>query len=398
MRRCIQDLIPDEQNANAGTERGAYMVSHSLSTLGAGRSIVVDKEGRVIAGNKTLQAATDLGLPVRVIETDGKELVVVQRNDLDLTEKKGRARQLAYADNRSNEVGLAWNVEQLLVDIEAGLNLDDFFRGDELDELLASVRPSEPVEDAEPQLDRAAELQAEWQTERGQVWVIPSLSVAGKAHRVMCGDSTNADDVARLMGGEKANLLVTDPPYNVGFDYAGTTDDNKTEIDYQNFCVAWFKVWQDFTDRQIVTPGGVNFTWWVRVFDIYHVGVWVKLNAITRGKISIGWVWEPVLFFGDGWKRERASDIFEYPITNQQGVANHPCPKPLTMWNDLITNYTDDEGIACDAFLGSGTTIVACEQTGRIGYGMEISPAYVAVILQRLKDIGLDPRLVALDT
>lgn len=135
----LTDLTPDQQNANAGTERGAYMVSQSLSTLGAGRSIVVDKEGRVIAGNKTLQAAADLELPIRVIETDGKELVVVQRNDLDLTEKKGKARQLAYADNRSSEVGLAWDAERLLADIEGGIDLGQWFHNDELEALLKAA-------------------------------------------------------------------------------------------------------------------------------------------------------------------------------------------------------------------------------------------------------------------
>lgn len=134
--QAIQDLTPDQQNANQGTQRGAYMVSQSLSTLGAGRSIVVDKEGRVIAGNKTLQAAADLELPIRVIETDGKELVVVQRNDLDLSDQKGKARQLAYADNRASEVGLAWDIEQLLADVESGLDLADWFHADELEAIL----------------------------------------------------------------------------------------------------------------------------------------------------------------------------------------------------------------------------------------------------------------------
>lgn len=136
----IEDLIPDPANANKGTERGAYMVSQSLAQLGAGRSIVTDQNGQVIAGNKTLQAAVDLGIPVKVVQTDGKELVVVQRTDLDLNDQTGRARQLAYADNRAGEVGLAWDAEQLLSDIEAGLKLDDFFRGDELDALLATVQ------------------------------------------------------------------------------------------------------------------------------------------------------------------------------------------------------------------------------------------------------------------
>src|SRR5687767_15136053 len=96
--KTIRDLSPDNRNANKGTPRGLQMVEDSLRTYGAGRSILADKQGRIIAGNKTLQSASDINLPIRVIETDGKELVVVQRTDLDLNDPK--ARELAIADNR----------------------------------------------------------------------------------------------------------------------------------------------------------------------------------------------------------------------------------------------------------------------------------------------------------
>lgn len=95
--QSLDDLTPDANNANKGTQRGVYMVEHSLEQYGAGRSILVDKSGRVIAGNKTLQAAIEKGFDVEVVKTDGKRLVVVQREDLDLTEDD-RARLLAYAD------------------------------------------------------------------------------------------------------------------------------------------------------------------------------------------------------------------------------------------------------------------------------------------------------------
>ena len=135
----IDDLRPDPRNANAGTERGAYMVEHSLSKYGAGRSILVDKNGVVIAGNKTLQAAEDFGIPVKVVQADGKELVVVQRTDLDLLSDDDRARLMAYADNRASEVGLEWNAEELLADVTADLDLSDLFRDDELAELIQGI-------------------------------------------------------------------------------------------------------------------------------------------------------------------------------------------------------------------------------------------------------------------
>lgn len=132
----INDLVPDISNANAGTERGRYMVEASLRETGAGRSILADREGRIIAGNKTLEAAADMGLDIQVVQSDGRRLVVVQRTDLDLTDESGTARKLAYYDNRAGEVGLVWDAEQMAVDISAGIDISGMFLQDELDLLL----------------------------------------------------------------------------------------------------------------------------------------------------------------------------------------------------------------------------------------------------------------------
>ena len=140
----ISDLTPDPANANKGTERGAIQLENSLREYGAGRSIVVDKHGVVIAGNKTLEAAADMGLDVRTIETDGTELVVVQRIDLDLADGDTKARELAYADNRTSEF-LEWDAERIAADLEAGVDLDSMFRKDELDAILSKVPDFGPV-------------------------------------------------------------------------------------------------------------------------------------------------------------------------------------------------------------------------------------------------------------
>ncbi len=135
----IAELIPDAANANRGTERGSAMLESSLRQYGAGRSIVVDKAGRVISGNKTLEQAGQIGLEdVIVVQTDGKKLVAVQRTDLDLADG-GMARALAYADNRVGEVSLDWDPEQLLADVNAGVDLEGLFREEELAELLAGL-------------------------------------------------------------------------------------------------------------------------------------------------------------------------------------------------------------------------------------------------------------------
>lgn len=260
-------------------------------------------------------------------------------------------------------------VQQMLADLAAAndLYLDD-----------------DPTPDPGAQIDKAEELQQKWQVERGDLWEIGD-------HRLLCGDSTKAEDVARVMGGEKAILLASDPPYNVDIDYGADVDDSKTELDYEQFSREWFDVWQSVSDRQIVTPGCYNLARWCRYFEPYHVSPWTKSNSMTNGKVGRWWCWEPVFFFGEHWNRERHSDIFDYPIGMQSDTANHPCPKPRKMWIDLIENYSKPNDIIADAFIGSGTTLVACEQTGRRGRGIEIAEKYCAVTLERLANMGLEP-------
>lgn len=122
-RGKLKALIPDEKNANEGTERGQRVLEDSLRRYGAGRSILLDKNGRIIAGNKTHAEAGQMGMEnVVVIETDGTELVAVKRMDLDL-EKDDKARELAYADNRAGELGLSWSPKQIMDDLKAGIDL-----------------------------------------------------------------------------------------------------------------------------------------------------------------------------------------------------------------------------------------------------------------------------------
>ena len=129
----LSELLPDERNANQGTERGRYMLDHSLRQYGAGRSILVDKSGRIIAGNKTVEVAVDVGLEdVLIVQTDGTKIVAVQRVDLDFQEGDA-ARLLAYADNRSSEVNLDWDAEQIDFDLGGGLDLAGLFLPGELD-------------------------------------------------------------------------------------------------------------------------------------------------------------------------------------------------------------------------------------------------------------------------
>jgi hypothetical protein len=146
----LKDLIPDTANVNKGSERGNYMLDWSISQLGAGRSILADADGRVIAGNKTLDAAAERDLPIRVVQTDGKELVVVQRTDLRLEgegDEQRIARQLAIADNRTSEIGYVADAEILLAHLQSGVDLSAMYREDELKILLDLITEPIPPED-----------------------------------------------------------------------------------------------------------------------------------------------------------------------------------------------------------------------------------------------------------
>lgn len=153
----IADLTPDSKNANRGTERGRGMLEASLRKYGAGRSVLADKHGALIAGNKTVESAAELGMPVREIHTDGSELVVVVRDDLDLADG-GTARELAYADNRVSQVSLEWELAQIGADVKGGVDLSLMFGQDELAALINGSPDFLPVgEDEQGRLDQKAQ-------------------------------------------------------------------------------------------------------------------------------------------------------------------------------------------------------------------------------------------------
>jgi len=145
----LADIAPDNRNANKGTERGAGMLEHSLRTYGAGRSILLDKNNRVIAGNKTLEQAAQIGLDdVMVVDSDGTKLVAVRRTDVDLDTPAGR--ELAIADNRTSEVGLEWDTSALEALQQDGVDLGQFWFDNELASLLQSTADTFTSTDVEP--------------------------------------------------------------------------------------------------------------------------------------------------------------------------------------------------------------------------------------------------------
>ena len=396
--KAIEDLVPDTGNANRGTERGRGMLEESLRTLGAGRSILVDKHGRVIAGNKTLEVAAELGPEVETVQTDGHKLIVVQRTDLDL-DVGSQARELAYADNRIAQVNLDWDVARMAADIEAGVDLGRWWVEDELKALEVMEKP-EPPEDHGPHLNKADELREKWNTALGQVWEIPSATGDG-VHRLMCGDCKTERPWKAV-----ASMIVTDPPYGVA--YTGKTKDALTienddcdEKTLTDLVERWF-CWCEWVSRPgaywfaTVPSGPLHLIFaadWKRRGILRQIMVWGK-DQFVMGHSEYHYQHEPILF---GWvvgKRLLNPDRTRstlWMIDRPRASREHPTMKPVELFARAIRNHTKSGGVICDPFLGSGTTMVAAEQLGRVCYGMEIAPKYVAVALQRMADMGLVP-------
>jgi hypothetical protein len=347
-----------------------------LSEVGLVQNVICNRTtGHVVDGHLRITLALRQGqptVPVTWIEvSEGEEKLILATHD--------PLAAMAQAD--------AAALDALLASVNSGEAAVQAMLAELAEQ--AGLYGEKEATDTEPQVDRAEELRQLWGVETGQLWQLGD-------HRLICGDCTDAVDVARVMGGKRAILAPVDPPYNVGFDYDGATvDDMKQADEYERFSRTWFAVCQSVSMRQIVTPGCYNLASWLRWFDAYHWGPWIKTNSMTNGRTSRFWCWEPVLFFGEHWGKKRHSDIFDFPIGQQKDVANHPCPKPLAMWLDLLENYSERGDLIYEAFSGSGTTLIACENLGRQCRAVEISPAYVAVALQRwVVHTGKTPGLV----
>lgn len=295
--------------------------------------------------------------------------------------------------------------------------------GDEWGALVAGGEA--PLPDPGPQIDQAAELQEKWGTAVGQIWEIPSKRVPGKSHRLMCGDSTSPDDVTRLMAGERAILFATDPPYLVG--YTGDNHPHKWNKPDKNkdwsesYGITWDEgdadgeLYRGFIRCAVehaIEPNAAWYCWHASRNQAMLEGVWTEFGAFVHQQIV--WVKDrPVLtrswylwqhepcFFGwvKGKKPSRVSDdyprsVWEIPTISPGTTTLHPTSKPVEVFAVPMEQHCKMGELCYEPFSGSGSQHVAGEQTGRLVYGMEISPAYVAVILERLVGLGLAPVLV----
>ena len=413
----IRDIIPDDHNFNSGTEKGREMIEKSFRELGAGRSILLDKNNRMIAGNKSQQAAIATGITkVRIVDTDGDEIVAVRRRDVDLDSKLGR--ELAFADNATQQVSLAWDEAELQQAAQDyGLDIDEW--GVELPETANTTDEQNADEDDfDEQKDPVETI-----CQPGDLWQLGN-------HRLMCGDSTKKEDVAKLMQGELAHLWLTDPPYNVAVKNSqGMTiaNDNMASDEFRIFLRNAFAAAYPVLDK-----GCPFYVWFASKEHINFEGalndvglqvrqelIWNK-NHFILGRAHYQWKHEPCLY---GWKgdscryfidvRNRASvieDNEEINIDKMKAAEmrallhkiyeeripttvincmkpnkdeDHPTMKPVRLFGYQMANSSRPGDIILDSFGGSGTTIVAAEQLGRKARLMEYDPHYSDVIIAR---------------
>lgn len=398
----MSDLTFDDRNANKGTDRGKELLEQSVTELGAGRSILSDKKGKIIAGNKTLAAAQKAGLKIRIVPTKRDELVVVQREDLDLDDSTGEARRLAYLDNRVAELDLNWNVAVIAEDAAAGIDFDALgFLDKELQKLLLEVDTQKQEEHADPAelIDHGEDLVKKWGVRENQLWQLGD-------HRLMIGDCTDADAFQRLMGDEKAQLCWTDPPWNV--DYGGKLEednaqgykrrtmknDNLGEKFPEFIQVAVKNIWE------ACAPGAVIYLvmsaqeWPVidralrnQKFHWSSTIIWMKDQLVLSRK-DYHTQFEPLWY---GWKTGAArvrevvdrkqSDVWQ--IDRPKRSDDHPTMKPLALVERSLMNSSLPGDLVIDPFGGSGTTLIVCEQLKRRCRIMELDPIYAAVVMER---------------
>lgn len=367
-----KDLKPEDEEYQK--------IKRSIIEFGYVAPVIVNSDMTVIGGHQRLKVLKELGY-------NEVECVVV-----DLNKNKEKALNIAL-----NKISGDWDnnkLEELLAELkETDIDLDiTGFSFDEVDNILKDITGSKEDDfDIQQALDEIDEPT----TKTGDIWIL------GR-HRLMCGDSTQKEQVLRLMNNQEADMLLTDPPYNV--DYEGKTadalkinNDKMKENDFRVFLKEAFR-----NANEVMKPGACFYIWHAdsegynfrgACFDIgwkvRQCLIWRK-NSLVMGRQDYQWQHEPCLYgWKDGashlWASDRKQTTildFDRPTRN----AEHPTMKPVQLFDYQIKNNTKGNDIVLDLFAGSGTTIMASEQNNRIAYCMELDPKYVDVIIKRWED------------
>ena len=373
-------LVPYVNNARTHNEQQILKLRSSLREFGFINPVIIDRDFNIIAGHGRVMAAKEEGI---------KEVPCVFVDYLTEAQKKA----YILADNRM-ALDAGWDEDLLRVEIEA-LQAEDFDLGltgfDEKE--LAAFFDADDAEDDNFDVD--AELEKPPVTKAGDVWLL------GK-HRLVCGDSTKEETYKTLMGNEQANLVVTDPPYNVN--YEGTAgkiqNDNLKDEEFYQFLLGAFTCMEKFmaSDASIYVfhadTEGLNFRKAFSDAGFYLSGtcIWKK-QSLVLGRSPYQWQHEPVLF---RWKKKgkhqwytgrKESTIWEFDKPSKND--SHPTMKPVPLIAYPIKNSSMTNCIVLDPFGGSGSTLIACEQTGRICRTIELDEKYCDVIVKRyIEQVG----------
>jgi DNA modification methylase len=400
----LAGLTPYKGNARTHSKAQIRQIADSIARFGFNSPVLVDDEGQIVAGHGRVAAAKQLGLSA-----------VPARRLSHLSEAEKRAYVLA--DNRLAEKG-GWDRETLAIELQGLIDVDfdvelTGFEVPEIDVILedadaAQAESDGPEDDIpEPRADACI-------TRPGDVWVL------GK-HRIICGNALNHGDYVRLLGEEKAEFVFTDPPYNVRIE--GNVC-GKGAIHHREFAMAsgemTKKAFTDFlatTFRHLVahsTDGSIHDVCmdWRHIAEMMDAGnqayselknlcVWAKKNAgmgtFYRSRHELIFVWKSgsaahINNFKLGQHGRARTNVWEYAGVTSMGaerlaqLAMHPTVKPVGLVNDAIKDCSRRNGIVLDPFLGSGTTVIAAERSGRRARGIELEPVYVDVAVKRWQD------------
>ena len=383
----VTDINPAEYNPRKDLKPGdpAYeKLKRSMTEFGYVEPIIWNEEtGNIVGGHQRY----------KVLVAEGHtevECVIVK-----MSPEREKALNVAL-----NKVTGDWEFEAL-ADLIKDLEAQDFdvtltgFDAAEIEDLFSQVHDKDATDD-DYDVNKALEEAAF--VKQGDVWLL------GR-HRLLCGDATKPEDVEKLMDGNKANLVLTDPPYNVDFESASglkIRNDKQDNDTFYSFLLAAFKNMAEHT-----APGGSIYVFHADTeglnfrkafieagFHLSGVCIWRK-NSLVLGRSPYNWIHEPILF---GWLRggkhkwftgRSETTVWNYDKPKKNG--EHPTMKPVPLLCYPIKNSSQVNGIVMDLFGGSGSTLIACEQIDRIAYTLELDPKYATVIVKRyIEQVGTD--------
>lgn len=378
----IDEIIPYENNPRKN-DSAVDKVAESIKEFGFKVPIIIDKDHIIIAGHTRYKAAKKL---------DIKKVPVIMAEDL--TEEQVKAFRIM--DNKSSEFA-TWDYEALLTEMES-LKLDDYnleltgFDFNEIEGIMDKYNPKEIEEDSDFDIEEQLGAIEKPKSIKGDIWLLGN-------HRLLCGDSTVKEEVEKLMNGQKANMIFTDPPYNVA--YEGATEDKLTiqnddmsSEEFYNFLSKvfnnYFEIMEDGAPIYVchADSEGENFRRAYREagLKLAECIIWVK-NVFVMGRQDYHWRHEPILY---GWKEGKAHYFIDdrtqdtvWEIPKPQRNGEHPTMKPLALCARGIKNSSKPKDLVVDLFGGSGSTLMAAAEVDRVCYTMELDEKYTDVILLR---------------